>query len=139
MLWGHHDAELLKTYQLIDRNIGAVLDREPDATVIVMSDHGFAAFDYAVNLNTWLEQEGFLTLKQQTNPTLADIDWKRTKAYAMGLNALYINQSGREENGIVHPGAEREAVLADLTARLMKFQPEIADVTRMQSPATRRT
>jgi predicted AlkP superfamily phosphohydrolase/phosphomutase len=133
VLWGHHEEDLLKTYQLIDSNIGTVLDREPDATVIVMSDHGFAAFDYAVNLNTWLEQEGFLTLKQQTNPTLADIDWKKTKAYAMGLNALYINQAGREEFGIVHSGAERDAVIADLKQRLLGFHPAIADVTEMKS------
>jgi predicted AlkP superfamily phosphohydrolase/phosphomutase len=121
VLWGHHDAELLKTYQLIDKNIGTVLDREPNATVIVMSDHGFAAFDYAVNLNTWLEQEGFLTLKQNTNPTFADIDWKKTKAYAMGLNALYLNHKNPDAN------------LAELAERLRNFRPAIADVTAMKS------
>jgi predicted AlkP superfamily phosphohydrolase/phosphomutase len=121
VLWGHHDAELLKTYQLIDKNIGTVLDREPNATVIVMSDHGFAAFDYAVNLNTWLEQEGFLTLNQKSNPTFADIDWKKTKAYAMGLNALYINHKNPDAN------------LSDLTDRLKHFRPAIASVTPMKS------
>jgi len=121
VLWGHHDAELLKTYQLIDKNIGTVLDREPNATVIVMSDHGFAAFDYAVNLNTWLEQEGFLTLKQNVNPTFADIDWKKTKAYAMGLNALYLNHKNSDAN------------LAEITERLKNFRPAIASVTRMTS------
>lgn len=121
VLWGHHDAELLKTYELVDRNIGMVLDREPNATVIVMSDHGFAAFDYAVNLNTWLEQEGFLTLKQQNNPTFADIDWKKTKAYAMGLNALYLNHKNPDAN------------IAELTERLLNFRPAIASVTAMKS------
>ena len=38
------------------------LDRAGDATVMVMSDHGFAAFDRAVNLNTWLLREGFLSI-----------------------------------------------------------------------------
>jgi len=40
---------------------------------MVMSDHGFSAFDRAVNLNTWLISRGL-----------------RTKAYALGLNGLYL-------------------------------------------------
>ena len=123
MLWGRHETELLETYKSVDRAIGEVLDRAGDATVIVMSDHGFAAFDYAVNLNTWLEQEGFF------DPD----DWSKTKAYATGLNALYINLAGREKHGIVQPGAERDAVVADLTRRLRAFKPAIADVTEMKS------
>jgi len=144
VLWGKHDDELLKTYQIVDKDIGMVLDRAGNATVIVMSDHGFAAFDYAVNLNTWLYQEGFLALKPRPaesggmrapDETLASIDWKRTKAYAMGLNALYINLAGREENGIVAPGAERAAIMAELMRRLREFRdPDtgravVADVT----------
>ena len=40
----------------------------------------------------------------------ANVDWSRTKAYALGLSGLFINQRGREANGIVEPGAETEAV-----------------------------
>jgi predicted AlkP superfamily phosphohydrolase/phosphomutase len=139
VLWGRHESELVKTYQIVDRDIGMVLDRAGNATVIVMSDHGFAAFDRGVNLNTWLSREGFLALNPQRpggkDDTLASIDWKRTKAYAMGLNALYINLAGREENGIVKPGAERDAVVAELTRRLLELRdPDtgklaVADVT----------
>ena len=119
MLWGRHDDELLKTYQIVDSNIGMVLDRAPAATVIVMSDHGFAAFNRGVNLNTWLLQEGFLALNHpDRDATFASIDWKRTKAYAMGLNALYINLAGRDEHGIVAPGVERDGLVADLARRL---------------------
>jgi predicted AlkP superfamily phosphohydrolase/phosphomutase len=126
VLWGRHEAELLETYQSVDRAIGEVLQRAAGATVIVMSDHGFAAFDYAVNLNTWLWREGF-----------------GTRAYAMGLNALYINLAGREKDGIVQPGAERDAVVADLIARLRAFrdpvtgQPVIADVASPGKSASR--
>jgi predicted AlkP superfamily phosphohydrolase/phosphomutase len=129
MLWGCHDDELLKTYQTIDRDIGMVLDRAGSATVIVMSDHGFAAFNRGVNLNTWLWREGFLTLKQPdggvgtgSGGTFASIDWKRTKAYAMGLNAMYVNVAGREKNGVVAPGAERDAMVADLSRRLLRLR-----------------
>ncbi len=105
VLWRRHEPELLETYQSVDRAIGDVLDRAAGATVIVMSDHGFAAFDRAVNLNTWLQREGYLN-----------------KAYAMGLNALYINLAGREKNGIVQPGPQKDALIADLTRKLLAFR-----------------
>jgi predicted AlkP superfamily phosphohydrolase/phosphomutase len=36
----------------------------------------------------------------------------------MGLNGLYINQKGREREGIVAPGADAEALKEDLRAKL---------------------
>ncbi len=133
VLWGRRDDLLLETYRKVDRDIGTVLRREPAATVIVMSDHGFASFDYAVNLNTWLQREGFLG----TIPgSVATIDWKQTRAYAMGLNALYINQAGREQYGQVMPGNAREELVIDLTRRLRE-QPWVADVTRVGRSASR--
>jgi predicted AlkP superfamily phosphohydrolase/phosphomutase len=108
---------------------------------MVMSDHGFAAFDYAVNLNAWLWREGFLALGAGTS--LADVDWGRTKAYAMGLNALYINLAGRERHGIVAPGAERDKLVADLVRRLGAFrdpatgQAVVADVSSPGKSASR--
>ena len=138
MLWGRHEAELLETYQSVDRAIGKVLDRAQGATVIVMSDHGFAAFDRAVNLNTWLQQEGYLDLDGEGH-----INWSKTKAYAMGLNALYVNLAGREEHGIVQPGAEQNELIADLIRKLQAFhdpvtnQPVIIDVTSPGKSASR--
>jgi len=73
VLWGKHDAELLNIYRAVDASIGEVMRREPGAELMVMSDHGFAAFNRAVNLNTWLVSRGL-----------------RTKAYALGLNGLYL-------------------------------------------------
>jgi predicted AlkP superfamily phosphohydrolase/phosphomutase len=86
VLWGRHDAELAEFYRAIDAAVGEVARREPDAQLIVMSDHGFSAFDRAVNLNTWLLEEGLLA-----RDASGGIDWANTKAYAMGLNALYLN------------------------------------------------
>jgi hypothetical protein len=76
MLWGKHDDELVQTYRSVDRAIGKVLDEARGATIIVMSDHGFASFDFSVNLNTWLQQQGF-------GPD---------QAYAIGLNAVYVTR-----------------------------------------------
>jgi len=80
VLWGKHDAELLNVYRAVDASIGEVVRREPGADVMVMSDHGFAAFDRAVNLNTWLVSQGL-----------------RTKAYALGLNGLYVRDKRVEQ------------------------------------------
>lgn len=77
MLWGKHESELLSVYRAVDASIGEVMRREPQAELIVMSDHGFAAFDRAVNLNTFLASRGF-----------------RTKAWALGLNGLYLLDKG---------------------------------------------
>ena len=71
ILWGRHEAELLDVYRAVDRSVGDVLSREPHADVVVMSDHGFSAFDRAVNLNTFLASRGL-------------------PAYAIGLNGLYL-------------------------------------------------
>lgn len=87
ILWGKHDGELLEFYRAIDSAVGEVMRREPDAQLIVMSDHGFSTFDRAVNLNTWLLEEGLLVRD----------DWANTKAYAMGLNALYLSGADKED------------------------------------------
>jgi hypothetical protein len=34
-----------------------------------------------------------------------NVDWSRTRAYAMGLGQIYFNLRGRESKGIVSPGA----------------------------------
>jgi predicted AlkP superfamily phosphohydrolase/phosphomutase len=61
------------------------------------------------------------------------VDWTRTRAYGVGFNALYLNLAGREkddpatiedENGIVHPGAEAQALLAEIRTKLEAFVDE---------------
>ncbi len=96
MLWGRYDGELLETYKLVDEMLGWIRDKVGDATLIVMSDHGFARFDRAVHLNTWLMREGLLRLNGPgltgDEELFANVDWSRTRAYALGLNSIYINR-----------------------------------------------
>lgn len=92
ILWGKYDAELLTFYKAVDAAIGEVRRREPNAGIIVMSDHGFSTFRRAVNLNTWLLEQGLLSL----NPDRS-IDWAHTKAWAIGLNALYLTGADRSD------------------------------------------
>lgn len=117
MLWGRHEAELLRTYEAVDQSIGSVLAMAGEATVMVMSDHGFAAFDRAVNLNTWLWREEFLALNRPgdagPDEMFAHVDWKRTQAYAMGLNALYVKAAGREKEKVIREIQQRLAAFTD--------------------------
>jgi predicted AlkP superfamily phosphohydrolase/phosphomutase len=114
VLWGHHEAELLGFYRAVDEAIGQAMRKKPEAELMVMSDHGFAFFERAVGLNNWLEEQGFLA-----RSGAEEIDWSRTKAYAMGLNALYVNLAGRERFGIVQPGGERDALIRELREKLL--------------------
>lgn len=116
MLWGQHDAELLAVYRNVDAAVGEVRRLKPAAEVMVMSDHGFTSFDRAVDLNTWLQQEGLLV------SAAGKIDWTRTKAYALGLNAIYLNLAGRERQGIVHVGPESAALLRSVRAGLLSLR-----------------
>ncbi|MGH9628434.1 MAG: alkaline phosphatase family protein, partial [Bryobacteraceae bacterium] len=126
MLWGDYEDQLLETYKLVDETLGRVRERAGDATLIVMSDHGFASFDRAVHLNSWLMREGFLVLDDPANTgddeLLQHVDWRRTKAYSLGLNGIYVNKQFRERDGIVAEGEETDMVLAAIRERLLAWR-----------------
>jgi predicted AlkP superfamily phosphohydrolase/phosphomutase len=125
MMWGKFDQPLLETYKMVDHAVGEVMGTAGDATIIVMSDHGFSTFDRAVHLNSLLMKEGFLSLDLPQNTgsdeLFVHVDWSRTEAYALGLNALYLNLVGRERNGIVDPG-DRDIVLKKIAERLLAYR-----------------
>jgi len=53
-----------RIYWSIDEAIGRMIERlDGDATVIVMSDHGFGSLHHTVNLNLFLLDQGLLRLK----------------------------------------------------------------------------
>ncbi len=130
-----YDQGLAKKYGNIIENIYKDMDKmlakamekaDKDTVLIVMSDHGFSPFRRSFNLNTWLKENGYHSLikewKQGQEDLFLNTDWSRTKAYAFGLNSLYINQTGREAEGIVKPGAEKEALVREIAYKLENFQ-----------------
>jgi predicted AlkP superfamily phosphohydrolase/phosphomutase len=110
----------------LDGMVGKTLERfGDDTTIVVMSDHGFGSWKRAMHLNSWLAQEGYLTLR---DPDIADdpglflnVDWSRTKVYGLGLNGLYVNQRGREKNGIVAP-EDAESLIREVAYKLVKVR-----------------
>ena len=137
MLWHFMDREhpgyvqdevlkdgIAKLYEMLDGRLGRVRESlGKDTALIVMSDHGFAPFYWEVNLNTWLLEKGYITLKdpskQESGEFFSNVDWSRTRAYAAGLNGLYINVRGREKNGAVTTGPEYESLMDELEKALL--------------------
>lgn len=126
----------------MDPVLGEIRERVgTDTAIVVMSDHGFAPYRRKFDLNSWLYDNGYLVLKEgwekelpigaegfrEVHLALA-ADWTKTRAYGIGFNGLYLNLKGRElddpatkdinEGGIVQPGAEADALLAELKAKL---------------------
>ena len=115
---------IAENYRRGDAVVGRALEYADDQTlVIVLSDHGFNSFRRGVHLNTWLHDNGLLTLNPGTRPgeeagdLLRHVDWAKTKAYALGLGGIYLNLQGREEKGIV-PADEAEGVKAAIARGL---------------------
>ena len=119
-------------YRRADSFTGEVMERvDPGTPILVVSDHGFHSWRKAVNLNTWLVQNGYMTLRGQrpADKKLDDlfgggtfwenVDWSQTRAYAMGIGQIYFNLRGREAGGIVSPGAEARQLADDLRTRLL--------------------
>ena len=123
ILWGKYDDELAAIYKRIDDAVGMAMAKlGGDGTLIVMSDHGFSSFNRAVHVNTWLMKEGLLHLIDPTRTgdeeLFANVDWSQTKAYALGLNEIYLNLAGREPNGIVTTGEASQVLKGRIRDRM---------------------
>ena len=113
-------------YEAMDESLGRVREViDDDPTLIVMSDHGFAPFYWGVGLNSWLLEKGYVTLKDPSRQGrfayFGNVDWSRTRAYALGLSGLYLNLKGREKDGIV-TGEEYDALLDQLESDLLAMR-----------------
>ncbi len=125
---GDHRHVIEELYERMDRLVGRVLERldaERDV-LIVMSDHGFKPFRRGVDLNAWLARNGYLKLKQDRGEPKNGraIDYANSRAYAMGLAGIYVNQRGREAHGLVAPGAETESLKRELIDKLTGLKDE---------------
>jgi predicted AlkP superfamily phosphohydrolase/phosphomutase len=110
-------------YVAMDTVLEQALDAIDDKTVLfVVSDHGFAPYHRSFHANSWLLENGYLQLQRgrerEDVAYLDGIDWRYTRAYALGINGLYLNVKGRERRGNVQRGPEREALLAELAQGL---------------------
>lgn len=128
-----------RVYQWLDGMVGRLIEAmDQEAFLLIVSDHGCAGWRRSVHLNTWLWREGYLALKEgQEGPAgqpapfpgdaqaavpFSQVDWPRTRAYAVGCGKIYVNLRGREGQGRVSPGAEAAALEDELIARLLAWR-----------------
>jgi predicted AlkP superfamily phosphohydrolase/phosphomutase len=127
-------------YRRVDALVGRIRREvaRPEDLVLVVSDHGFASFRWAVNLNRFLAEEGFLvgvgdraerTLETSlgAGPLFPGVDWSKTRAYSLGLGKIYLNM--KAEGGAVDP-SERAALLEDIRNRLFALRHDGLPVVR---------
>jgi len=118
-----HGTAIETIYKEADKMLDKAMTKaDKDTIIMVMSDHGFTPFRRTFNVNSWLKENGYIRLinnwRQGQDEAFMNTDWSRTKAYSYGLNSLYINLRGREGEGIVNPGAEREALVREIAHKL---------------------
>lgn len=117
-------------YRFVDEQIGQLLrEVPPDATVLVVSDHGAKRMDGGICINEWLIQQDYLVLKHYPErPTrFADlaVDWSKTRAWADGgyYARVFLNVRGREPEGVIPP-AEYESFRARLAREIEAIPDE---------------
>jgi len=128
---GHADA-IEGIYRRADALVARVMSRlGKDDVLLVISDHGFRSFRRGVNLNSWLHEEGYLTLKDGDSSSgewFANVDWGRTRAFAIGLAGVYLNRKGREERGVV-ASDEADALRREIAGKLSGLRdPDTGEV-----------
>ena len=120
-----HSLAIDRHYEAMDELLGeAMQSMAGNGEIVVLSDHGFAPYERSFNINSWLHSEGYLALSAGVDAVGASvlsqrsIRWENTKAYGLGLNALYLNLRGREDSGAVEM-ADRQAMTAEITNKLL--------------------
>jgi predicted AlkP superfamily phosphohydrolase/phosphomutase len=121
-----------RVYRRCDALVGRVVESAaPGTLVMVLSDHGFHSFRQAVNLNTFLVEQGFLARTGGEAPERKrdeaflggqfwqGVDWTRSRAYSLGLGQIYFNMRGREAQGTVNPGDDAVRLADEISSKLL--------------------
>lgn len=112
-------------YQRMDNIVGKILKGIDSKTLfIIVSDHGFSTFRSVIHVNTWLVDQGLMTLKgsSMAEPLFENVDWEKTYAYALGFSSIYVNLRGRERNGIINPGEASNTLLHKIRRKLLTVE-----------------
>jgi predicted AlkP superfamily phosphohydrolase/phosphomutase len=140
MFWRSRPDIVEEWYTKLDALFGRISARFPSSdsgsgSLVILSDHGFDRLDYSVHLNRWLIDQGYLnTTAPGGKGEMNSIDWDSSRAYAIGLNSLYINLRGREGRGIVQPD-DRHALCEEISDRLLTWKgPDGRPIVRAALP-----
>jgi len=113
-----YKARFEELYRRIDTEIGRMrAESGADTAFLLLSDHGFCTLRYAVYLNRWFTENGYLFFKTTLPSALHDIA-PPCRVYALYPGRIYINLKGREKDGSVEPGTTYEQLRNELIVRL---------------------
>lgn len=136
VFWRYHDEEhparppevpedhrhaIEDLYRRMDDLVGRTMAKcRSDDLLLVISDHGFTTFRRGIDLNRWLEENGYLKVAddRRLEKHLTGVDWSQTRAFAVGLTGIFVNLKGKYAHGIVEPGAEAERLREEIAQRL---------------------
>jgi predicted AlkP superfamily phosphohydrolase/phosphomutase len=118
--------DVYKAFDLGDKNF----------RLVVMSDHGFGPFYRSVNLNSWLLENGYASVNDRSSMEkysfFENVDWQKTKAYGLGINALYVNLDGRERYGTVR-GMDYGKFIAKVKSELLALKDPASGVNAISN------
>jgi predicted AlkP superfamily phosphohydrolase/phosphomutase len=120
-----HAPGFLEAWRRADAHAGTLVERAgPGVEVVLLSDHGFCAVKRQVQVNRWLEEEGFLAAAAPRDPRagLRGLDGARTRAFSLLPGRIYLNLRGRERDGSVEPGAEAARLRREIAERLLDWR-----------------
>jgi predicted AlkP superfamily phosphohydrolase/phosphomutase len=120
-----HQHVIEDLYRRMDDLVGRTMARceDKDTLLMVISDHGFNTFRRGIDLNRWLEENGYLTVAddQRHKEHLGGVDWSRTRAFALGLTGIFLNIKDKYSQGIVAPGEEADRLREEIAQRLREL------------------
>jgi predicted AlkP superfamily phosphohydrolase/phosphomutase len=136
MFWRYHDEQhparptkvptefahaIEDLYKRMDDVVGRTMAKcqGTDTLLMVLSDHGFTTFRQGIDLNRWLEENGYLVVDdaRRSEDYLAGVDWSKTRAFALGLTGIFVNKQGKFSQGIV-AADEVESLRAEIAEKL---------------------
>ncbi len=115
---GEFKEDFDRFYTKLDEWIGKTYELLNDEDIfIVLSDHGFCRVKYNVQLNQFLEDEGYL-LWEVDNPRNVTELSRDSKAFSLIPGRVFINLEGREARGSVSTD-EYDKLRAELKDKLL--------------------
>jgi predicted AlkP superfamily phosphohydrolase/phosphomutase len=108
-------------YALLDAKLARLAEQHPDATLLVVSDHGARPLLGGVYVNEVLRRAGLLVLAREpegvTPLAAASVDWSRTRAWAEGGYYARVFVNDREHFADA-PAFDRAAALEEIERAL---------------------